>query len=143
VAATNTDILSPTVAVTPGEMFPTDESAVPSAILANLQAKKPMLVYFYDPSAKVSADQRKEIDKALKGYTGTIQLVTFDYTIGLSGTASSSSPDVEKSELLAGALKVNTTPYVILVDGAGRITYRFAGFVDRGLLEREVLRATE
>lgn len=143
VTATNTDILSPTVTFTPGEPFPTDEASVPSAILANLQAKKPMLVYYYDPTTSVSSDQRKEIDKALKDYRGEIQLVTFDYTIGLGGTASAPSPDVEKGELLAGALKVTTTPFIVMVDSEGRITYKAAGFVDRGILEREVLRATE
>lgn len=147
VSSTNTDILSPTVVVAPGEMFPTDDGSVPAAVLANIQAKKPMLVYYYDPTTKVAADQRKEIDKALKGYTGEIALVTFDYTIGLGSgaTAASTAPaaEVEKAALLAGILKVNTTPYIVIVDGAGRITYKAAGFVDRGLLEREILRATE
>jgi len=140
-----TDILSPTVPVGENEMFPTDEGSVPSAVLANIKAKKPMLVYFYDPTTQVSANQRKEIDAALKSYVGMIELVTFDYTVGLSSAGATITPSAEldKAELMIGVLKVKTTPYLIFVDRNGRITYKFAGFVDRDLIEREVLRATE
>lgn len=143
--ATSTDVLSPVETVAPGEMFPTDKGSVPSAVLANLTAKKPMLVYFFDPTTKVAANQRKHIDSALRGYSGKIELVTFDYTVGLpsGGAAAAPSEEVAKAELMAGLLKVDTTPYIIFVDAEGRITYRFSGFVDRELLEREVLRATE
>jgi len=145
VVATNADILSPTQPVAEGEMFPTDPNAVPTAVLANLTAKKPMLVFYYDPTTKVAADTRKQIDAALKKHVGAIELVAIDYTAGLgSGTATAtSSPEVDKAELMAGVLKVKTTPYLIFVDAEGRITYRFAGYVDRMLIEREVQRATE
>jgi hypothetical protein len=144
-AGTNTDILSPTAVVTPGEMFPSDPASVPQAVLDNLTAKKPMLVYFYDPSTSVAADQRQEINAAVKKYSGSIKLVTFDYTVALGSTTTSSTlpAEVNKAVLMTGQLKVNTTPYIVFVDRYGRITYRFAGFTDRGLLVREVLRATE
>jgi hypothetical protein len=142
-----TDVLSPTQPVTPGEMFPADPATVPKAVLADLAAKRPMLVYFYDPSTNVAGDQRREIDAVLRRYAGAIELVTFNYTSGLRSSdgsaATSLPPEVDKAELMTGQLKVNTTPYIVFVDGHGRITYRFAGFVDRALLEREVLRATE
>jgi len=143
VPAPKADIYSPTQTVTPGEMFPSDPTAVPAAVIENLTAKKPMLLFFFDPTTKVASDQRREINAAIKKYRGMIELVTFDYTAGLASEGTTLPPEVNKAELMTGVLKVNTTPYVVLVDGAGRITYRFAGFVDRGLLEREVLRATQ
>jgi hypothetical protein len=143
--ATGTDILSPVQQVTPGEMFPTDAAAVPKAILDNITAKKPMLVYIYDPTTNVASDQRKEINTAIAKYRGTIELMTFNYTTGLQSTGASATlpAEVNKAELMMGVLKVNTTPYMVFVDRYGRITYRFAGFTDHDLLEREVLRATE
>ena len=141
--AANTDILSPTQPVTPGEMFPTDPASVPQAILDNLAAKKPMLVYFYDPTTQVATDQRRSINSAISKYRGEIELMTFNYTAGLGSTATTLPAELAKAELMTGLLKVNTTPYMVFVDRYGRITYRFAGFIDSGLLEREVLRATE
>jgi len=44
---------------------------------------------------------------------------------------------------MVGLLKINTTPYIVFVNANGQITYRFAGFVDRGLIEREIMRATQ
>jgi hypothetical protein len=139
------DILSPTQTVNPGETFPTDASAVPSDIITALSAKKSMLVFFYDPTTHVSADERSEINSVMKKHRGEIELFALDYTAGISSSDTSTTLDAEtqKIELLSSALKVTTTPYIVLVDGSGRITYRFAGYVDRTLLTREVLRATE
>ena len=142
-AATGNDILSPTEVVAAGETFPTESASVPKAVLANLAAKKPMLVYFYDPTTHVAADQRKEINAAIKKYRGTIELVTFNYTAALASKDASLPAELNKAELMTGLLNVHTTPYMIFVDRYGRVTYRFAGFTDRKLLEREVLRATE
>jgi len=139
------DIYSPTQTVSADERFPSDKSVVPSAIVTDLAAGKPMIVFYYDPTTKVSSEQRKEIDAAMKKYRGTIDLFALDYTAGVGSTVTSTSlsPEVQKIELLSSALKVNTTPYIVLVDAAGRVVYRFAGFVDRTLLSREVLRATQ
>ena len=138
------DNLSPVQVVTPGETFPTDPASVPKSVLNNLTAKKPMLVFIYDPTTNVSADQRKEINAVMSKYRGEIELMTFNYRAGASASAGTSlPPEVAKAELMTGLLKVNTTPYMVFVDRFGRITYRFAGYTDRGLLEREVLRATE
>jgi len=144
-AAPQGDINSPTQTVVPNEMFPTDPSSVPSAVLTKLTAKRPLMVYFYDPTTSVTKDQRVEVDVAMKKYRGTIDLVALDYTTGIVPEGSNMSLDAEtqKLSLLSAALKVNTTPYIVFVDRYGRITYRFAGFTDRILLGREVLRATE
>lgn len=141
--AVKVDIYSPTQTVEPGKLFPSDPSSVPSAVIENLTAKKPMLVYWFDPTTDVAADQRREINSAIRKYRGDIELVTFDYTAGLASAGTALPVELNKAELMTGVLRVNTTPYIVFVDGSGRITYRFAGFVDRGLLEREVLRATQ
>jgi thioredoxin-related protein len=138
-ATAPSDILSPKQTVTPGEMFPTDAATVPSAVASVMSAKKPMLVYFYDPTTWVSHDQRTSINATMKKYHGSINLVALDYTPGLDA-ATTLEAETGKVELLAAALKVNTTPYMLFVDQYGRITYRFAGWVDTALLNREVLR---
>ena len=106
-----------------------------------------MLMFFYDPSALVSNDERIEIDSVMDKYRGTLDLLTFDYTAGLPGvlpaTQTTATKEIQKAALMTAALKVHLTPYVLFVDRFGRITYRFAGYVDRGLLEREALRATK
>ena len=139
------DVFSPTQTVTPGEMFTTDSTMVPANVLTLLKAKKPLLVLWYDPSTEVAADQRREVNATMKKYRGTISLVALNYTVGLTSSETSTTLDAEtqKIELLATALKVNTTPYILFVDRYGRITYRFAGYTDRALLNREVLRATQ
>lgn len=123
--------------------FPTDPASVPQAVLDDLVAHKPMLVFWFDPTTNVSTDQRAEIDVVLKKYVGAIELVSFDYTSGIPVGGSTLPAEIDKSERMTGLLNVNTTPYIVLVDSNGQITHRFAGFVDRGLLEREVLRATQ
>lgn len=140
------DILSPTQTVGVNEMFPTDSGTVPSSIAADLTAKKPMLIFYYDPALKATADTRAEIDAVMKKYRGTIDLFALDYTTGIPASSASSTTldaETQKVELLAAALGVTTTPYIVFVDSSGRVTYKFAGFVDRSLLTREVLRATE
>jgi len=143
--AASGDIYSPTQTVSPGELLSTDQTVVPASVLANVAAKRPMLIFWYDPTTKVTTDQVKEIAAALKKYTGMIQLVNLDYTVGLASGAASSTidPDTQKVELFAASLGINTTPYTVFTDQYGRITYRFAGIVDKSLLAREVLRATE
>jgi len=141
--AGNGDVLSPLPANTP-DVFPTDAASVPKAVIDNLTAKKPMLVFWYDPSTNVSDDERDEIDAVLKKYAGLITLVSFDYTVGIpEGSASTTLPaEIDKAERMTGLLKVTTTPYLVFVNANGQITWRFSGFVDRGLIEREVMRAT-
>jgi hypothetical protein len=144
-AAPTGDIYSPTQTVTPNQLLSSDTAVVPASVLAKVAAKKPMLLFFYDPTTKVEADQMREIAAALNKASVSIDLLSFDYTIAISSVEESATidPSVQKIALFAGSLGINTTPYIALVDRFGRITYRFAGIVDRGLLVREVLRATQ
>jgi hypothetical protein len=140
----NADILSP-LPDNAGIPFPTDPASVPKVVLDNLTAKKPMLIFWYDPTTKVSHDQRTEIDATLKSYVGQITLFAFDYTTGIpeGSTTTSLPPEIDKAERMTGLLKVSTTPYSVFVNGNGTITFRFAGFVDAKLIRREVMRATQ
>ena len=80
----------------------------------------------------------------MKQHVGAIELVSFDYTTGLTADSATTLPaEVDKVERLAGLLKINTTPYILFVDASGKITHRFSGFADRSLLEREVMRAIQ
>ena len=144
-AAPQGDILSPLPASTPVQMFPTDPASVPKAVLDNLTARKPMLVYWFDPTTAVATDQRAEINAVLGKYVGAIRFISFDYTTGIPvGSLVTSLPvEIDKAERMTGLLKINTTPYIVFVDASGQITHRFSGFVDRGLIEREVMRATQ
>ena len=139
------DTLSPTQTVKPGEMFPTDKTVVPASVLSALSTKMPLMVVWLDQTTKVAANQRAEVKWVMQRYKGLVTLVNLDYTAGLISATTSATldPETQKVELLASALQINTTPYILFVDRFGRITYRYAGYTDRQLLKREVLRATE
>ncbi|MDI6900184.1 MAG: hypothetical protein QMC79_00645 [Anaerosomatales bacterium] len=121
--------------------FPAIESTeTPSAIQTKLEAGRPMLIYFYDQTQNESSAVRNEIDAVLGEYRGLIDLVTFDVVI-TEGQAPADS--AKQAALVAQDLGVTATPYVIMVDSGGFITYRAKGYVESGILEREVLRATQ
>jgi len=144
----SSDTNSPTQTVQPYQQFPIDRTQVPTSVLEKLANKMPVILYWYDPTTQVSKDQRVEFNAIMPKYRGLIELESIDYTQALesSGTPSEmpvASDTTTKYALMTGLLKVTTTPYVIFVDRFGRITYRYAGSVDRTLLEREILRATQ
>jgi hypothetical protein len=122
-------------------MFPTDAATVPSSVLTALGTKRPLLVFWYDPTTTATDRERASIEVMMDKYAGTIDVIELDYTLGLAG--GTLNAETQKLEFLAAALGVKTTPYILFVDANGRITYRFAGWVDSGLLSREVIRATQ
>lgn len=142
------DIDSPTQTVQPYQQFPIDRSQVPTSVLEKLANKMPVVLYWYDPTTQASKDQGAEFNAIMPKYRGLIELESIDYTEALASTGVPSElpatgATTTKYALMTGLLKVTTTPYVMFVDRFGRITYRYAGFVDRTLLEREILRATQ
>ncbi|MDO8964794.1 MAG: hypothetical protein Q7W30_09940 [Coriobacteriia bacterium] len=145
----SSDSLSPTESVGPDDKFPNDPAQTPQAVLDRLAAKQPMLIFYFDSKTNVTKDQRVEIDKAMKSYRGLIDLLLFDTRAGLPTTdPSTGKPAVVPSEtakaaLMSSVVGIRTTPYLIFVDRYGRISYRFMGYVDAGLIEREILRATQ
>ncbi len=136
------DIHSPTETAG-NEQFPTTPDSVPQAVLSRLSAKQPMLIYFFDSSQVITRDQRREVDWVAREYRGLIDLMAYDEDLALRSREVSSSVELQKAMTMAGLVGVKHAPYLLFVDRAGRITGRFAGFTDRTLLEREVLRATE
>ncbi|TLM79757.1 MAG: hypothetical protein FDZ70_02700 [Actinobacteria bacterium] len=135
---------SPTETVDFGE-FPRGGSVAtitPTVIAENLQAGTAMIVWYYDSTQTQTDDIRAEIDKVLADYRGLIELVAFDVRKGVPGAAKV-DPEVEKASMIAERLGVTSTPYLIVVDTQGLITYRVRGPVDADVLEREVVRATQ
>lgn len=112
----------------------------PAAIQQKLDDGQPMVLFFYDGTQLVTKDQRTELDAALAEYRGLIDLVSFNVA---SSTDSEASADAQIAAAVASDLGVSATPYILLVDGNGFITWRYKGYVDREVIGREVLRATE
>ncbi|MBE0475796.1 MAG: hypothetical protein IBX62_01680 [Coriobacteriia bacterium] len=114
---------------------------VPEAVTERLEAEQPMLLFFFDKAQKTTDDQRVEIDAVMKSYRGTIDKLSFD--VGQDLDDGKHDDTDAQAVALARAVEVSFTPYIVVVDGQGLITWRYRGFVDRGVIEREVLRATQ
>jgi hypothetical protein len=142
VPAASSDSKSPTETVS-NEQFPTAADGVPKVVLDMLKNKQPILLFFYDSTQLITSEQRAEVDAVIARYRGLIELVAYDIRSESVSVGAANDPEVQKSLDLAGTLGVKHTPYVLLVDRYGRVTGRFAGYVDRVLIEREVLRATQ
>ncbi|MBC7266973.1 MAG: hypothetical protein H5T75_08405 [Coriobacteriia bacterium] len=127
---------TPTLAPFPSKL----STDLPSAVKSKLDAGRPMLMFFYDSDEPETKEQRAEIDAVLGEYRGLIDLVAFDVKGGDSGQATDAA---KQAAMLAADLGVKATPYIIVVDRNGFITWRWLGFVDRDVIEREVLRATQ
>lgn len=129
---------SPTV---PPVAFPSTLSTpLPDAVQKKLDAGRPMLMFFFDTAELETKAERAEIDAVLGEYRGLIDLVTFD----VSSKSGAPASDAAKAAVsLANDLGIKGTPYIVVVDGNGFITWRWLGFVDRALIDREVLRATD
>lgn len=136
------------------EPFPTDEDVLTTEIAERLKAQRPMIVFFYDEAQQTADDQRAEIDAVLEDYRGLIELVAYDVGsyIDISDEGEISVlPGMQEDETAnkvgrlfsSDYLDITFTPYTVFVNSDGYITYRYRGVVDRDLLEREVLRATE
>ncbi len=123
------------------ELFPALETtAVPAALATKLEAGRPLLIFFYDKTELETEEQRAEVDAVLKEYRGLIDLVTFD----VGGKSAGAATDAAKQAVaIANELRVSSTPYIIIVDSNGYITWRWLGYVDREIIGKEVLRATE
>ncbi len=114
--------------------FTTTET--PAVFAEKLEAGRPMLIFFYDPAQGVTDTQRPEVDAVMESYRGLIDLITFD----VGGPNDSAA--AQAAVAYASELGVSGTPYTLVVDGSGFITWRWKGYVDREYIEREVERAT-
>lgn len=135
------DTLSPTETVS-NEPFP-QTKATPEDVLTRLGNKQAMILFFYDPAQLETSEQRAALDAVADKYRGLIDLMLYDVSAGRAGSDTAKDPAVQKIVDMAAQLKVTYTPYIVFVDRYGRVTYRFSGYTDQGLLEREALRATQ
>lgn len=118
--------------------FPSFESTgVPAVIQEKLDAGRAMLIFFYDPAQQSTNDVRAEVDAVMRQYRGLIDLVTFNVGGGPMNEAALAATSY------AAELRVSGTPYLLTVDKNGYITWRWRGYVDRGVIAREVERATQ
>jgi len=130
--------------------FPSD-TVVPKEIVDRITAKQPTLIYFYDATQNTSVENRKIINKVLADNRGLVDLVAFEIGKHVSGDAAqpvavdktfAKDAKYQQAVGLARLLGVSYTPYIILTDGQGFITWEYRGLVDKDFLEREVLRAS-
>lgn len=112
-------------------------TTTPAIFKEKLDAGRAMLILFYDTRQDQTTDVRAEVDAVMTEYRGLIDLVTFD----VAGAAT--DPAVQAAALYASELGVASTPYLIVVDKGGFITWRNKGYAERGIIEREVERATK
>ena len=84
----NPDTASPTQTVQPYQQFPADRTQVPSTVMAKLQNKSPFILYWYDATTEITADQAAEFNAIMPKYRGLIELESIDYLQALpeSGT---------------------------------------------------------
>ncbi|MDO8848615.1 MAG: hypothetical protein Q7W51_09545 [Coriobacteriia bacterium] len=149
--ATETDAATP--AADPEEEVVADKSAndsdlapmafpsftttdTPAVFTDKLAAGRPMMIVFYDDGQQVTATVLAEIDAVMGEYRGLIDLVTF--SVG----ADNNNPATLGAVTYASELGVASTPYIIIVDGGGYITWRSRGYAEQKIVRREVERAT-
>lgn len=117
--------------------FPSFTTTItPAVFTEKLDAGRPMLIFFFDSAQQVTADTRAEVDAVMGDYRGLIDYVVFDVTG--AGTA----PEAAAGVQYASELAADGTPYILVVDKAGYITWRSKGYAERKIIGREVERAT-
>ena len=136
------------------EPFPRSEDALPPDIGSRLDAGQAMIVLFVDRSQTTTDDQEEIIAALQERYRGLIDVVTFD--VGRFVTHDEEgritvNEDINEDDVAAPVarliseehLDVRFTPYTVVVDRSGYITWRYRGLSDDKALEREVIRATD
>jgi len=117
-------------------LFPAfEETMTPSAIQDRLDQGRPMVIFFYDSNQDVTRDTRAEVDAVADDYRGLVDLITYD--VGATDRATRTA-----SVMYASELGISSTPYVVVVDRGGFMTWRWKGYVERGILGREVERVS-
>ncbi len=134
------------------EPFP-EAAGLPSAVTGRIAAKQPMAILFVDGSQQVTNEVRGALDGAIKSNGGLVDLVVYDIgkyvSIDASGHValddSKFSKDKKAAEaiLLATALDVTVTPYIVMTDDQGYVVFRHRGPADRAFLEMHMERLTE
>ncbi|MDZ4168856.1 MAG: hypothetical protein U1E26_04265 [Coriobacteriia bacterium] len=134
------------------EEFPQYPS-LPAAVGERIAEKQPMLILFVDGSQQVTNEVRSAVDKAIDANSGLVDLIVYDigeYTsIDASGQAVVDAEgivedkDASEAAVLASALKVVVTPYIVMTDDQGYLVFRSRGLIDSKLLEMHMERLTK
>jgi hypothetical protein len=118
-------------------LFPSFSTTdTPAVFQDKLDTGRPMLIMFYDDAQQITATTRPEVYVVMNDYRGLIDLVTFD----VGGSAD--DPATLAAVTYASELGAASTPYILVVDGGGFITWRSKGYAEQAILKREVERAT-
>ncbi len=137
------------------EPFPIDpEIGIPDSIQSRLDAGQPMIILFRDETQETTDDQTVIIEGVMETYRGLIDLVTFDvgrYVKHDDKSAIEVNADINEDDaakqlarlLDEDHLDIRFTPFTLIVDKQGYVTWRYRGISDDKTLEREVLRVTE
>ena len=136
------------------EPFPRDEEALPDAVATRLNAGQPMIILFVDRTEPATDEQEGIVESVKETYRGLIDVVTYDVSRYVTQDAYgevSVNSEINKDEAAAPVarlvseqyLDVRFTPYTVIVDREGFITWRYRGVADEKTLEREVIRATD
>jgi len=117
--------------------FPSFTTTVtPVAIQERLDSGRAMIILFYDSAQNVTTDERAEVEAVANDYRGLVDLITYD--VGASDEAIA-----QGNVMYASELGINSTPYIVVVDQGGFITFRWKGYLERETLGREVERVTK
>ena len=144
------------VSTTPSEVvfvpFPVAKNN-PKNVQSRLDESRPMIVFFYDGSQKVSADIRKQIDAALSSSDDAADLVAFDlgeYTdviengaINVDAESLKDDPEAQAAVDLAVRLNIKMTPSLVISDDQNYVIFRTIGFIDSALLSRQLERVSQ
>ncbi len=137
------------------EPFPIDsEIGIPDSIQSRLDAGQPMIILFRDETQETTDDQTVIIEGVMETYRGLIDLVTLDvgrYVNHDDEGAIEVNADINEDDaarqvarlLDEDHLDIRSTPFTLIVDKQGYVTWRYRGISDDKTLEREVLRVTE
>jgi hypothetical protein len=124
--------------------FPEVNESTPPEVADALKLKQPLLIVFVDKAQKTTDDVKAELNSVTKKYRGLIEVTTYDISAAVDAEQGSEEASASlEAALFAKDLSIGYAPYMIVVDRNGMITWRSSGYVDRGLIEREVLRATQ
>jgi hypothetical protein len=126
-----------------GVAFPVGVNT-PEQIKSRIDSHQPMIILYYDPSQVTSNDQTVAISAAMAKYRGLIDLLQYDVTGALpTGDNSQVTTRSEAITLETRELGVKFTPYVFVIDRAGIVVARYAGYVDSETLQLQILKATQ
>lgn len=122
--------------IAPGPFPSFVATETPAVFAEKLEQGRPMIIVFHDNNQQVTASVLAEVDAVMTEYRGLADLITFN--VG----GDQNSPDVLAAVTYARELSVASTPYIIIVDGGGYITWRSKGYAEQKIIRREVERAT-